>query len=86
MGPDYNAPDKPTRNRKPLAPPGALDAAWELRLGPKNRFRVFYEFDQAKRVVSILAIGVKQASRLVVGGEESEERQVLEGGSQAFAT
>jgi hypothetical protein len=32
-----------TRNRKPLQRPIAFGAEWELRLGPGNRFRVFYQ-------------------------------------------
>jgi hypothetical protein len=38
-------PDKETRNRKPLQRPVALEATWELRLGPENRFRVFSRGD-----------------------------------------
>jgi len=41
-------------------------------LGPNNRFRVFYEVDQASREVFILAIGVKVGNRLFIGGEEFE--------------
>ena len=35
-------PDVETRNRKPVRPPAAFQAEWELRFGPNNRFRVFY--------------------------------------------
>jgi mRNA-degrading endonuclease RelE of RelBE toxin-antitoxin system len=42
-----------------------------MRCGPDNRFRVFYDVDSGQRVVNILAIGVKQGSRLTIGGEES---------------
>jgi hypothetical protein len=35
-------PDVETRNRKPVQTPAAFQAEWELRLGPNNRFRVFY--------------------------------------------
>jgi hypothetical protein len=38
-------PDVETRNRKPLKRPIAFGADWELRLGPANRFRVFYEVE-----------------------------------------
>ena len=65
-------PLKTTRNRKPLEPPAPFGATWELRLGPRNRFRVFYEVDPMNREVSVLAIGVKQGSRLRIGGEEFE--------------
>ncbi len=64
------APLHVTRNRKPLQQPGPYGATWELRFGPKNRFRVFYEVDAGKRTVEILAIGVKDRNRLEIGGEE----------------
>jgi hypothetical protein len=59
-----------TRNRKPVRPPAAFQAEWELRFGPNNRFRVFYQIDHAAREVRIVAVGVKDRNRLVVGGEE----------------
>lgn len=65
-------PDVETRNRKPLLQPTALEAEWEIRFGPNNRFRVFYEVDRQQGVVHILAIGVKQRNRLLIGGEEIE--------------
>ncbi len=65
-------PTSPTRNRKPLRGPNALEAEWELRCGPGNRYRVFYEVDPAARRVSVLAIGVKQRERLLIGKEEVE--------------
>lgn len=65
-------PDKATRNRKPLEDPTTLGATWELRCGPQNCFRVFYEVDASEYRVRILAIGVKGGSRLFVGGEEIE--------------
>ncbi len=60
-----------TRNRKPLKQPAVLEADWELRFGPDNRFRVFYTVDESTRQVSILAIGVKQGAILHIGGEEN---------------
>lgn len=63
-------PVKPTRNRKPLEPPADFGATWELRCGPGNRFRVFYEVALAERTVWILAIGLKDGNRLLIGGEE----------------
>jgi hypothetical protein len=63
-------PDIQTRNRKPVRPPAAFQAEWELRFGPNNRFRVFYQIDQERREVRIVAIGVKDRNRLLVGGEE----------------
>ena len=63
-------PDVETRNRKPVRPPAAFQAEWELRFGPNNRFRVFYQIDYESREVRIVAIGVKDRNRLLVGGEE----------------
>ena len=59
-----------TRNRKPLEEPAPFGAAWELRLGPGNRFRIFYEVDEMERSVWVLAIGVKVRNRLMIAGEE----------------
>jgi hypothetical protein len=61
-----------TRNRKLLAEPASFGATWELRCGPKNAVRVFYSVDQTERVVTILAIGVKERNRLSIGGQEIE--------------
>jgi mRNA-degrading endonuclease RelE of RelBE toxin-antitoxin system len=63
-------PDAETRNRKPVQPPAAFQAEWAIRFGPNNRFRVFYQIDQESRVVRIVAIGVKDRNRLLVGGKE----------------
>jgi hypothetical protein len=63
-------PDVKTRNRKPVRAPPAFQAEWELRFGPNNRFRVFYQIDHETREVRIVAIGVKDRNRLLVGGEE----------------
>ncbi|HZU38546.1 MAG TPA: hypothetical protein VFA18_21655 [Gemmataceae bacterium] len=65
-----HAPNMEARNRKPLKRPIGFGADWELRLGPKNRFRVFYQVHVAHREVRVLAIGVKDRSRLFFGGEE----------------
>jgi len=59
-----------TKNRKPLKRPASLEGEWELRLGPDNCFRVFYEVDTKHREVNILAVGIKEGNRLFVGGEE----------------
>ncbi len=58
------------RNRKPLEPPAPFDATWELRFGPRNRFRVFYDIDAEDRTVAILAIGVKDREKLRIGEED----------------
>jgi mRNA-degrading endonuclease RelE of RelBE toxin-antitoxin system len=65
-------PTEETRNRKPLDQPAPFEASWELRCGPDNRFRVFYGVDSAARQVQVLAVGVKDRSRLLIGGEEYE--------------
>jgi len=64
------APTEQTRNRKPLDQPAPFAASWELRCGPDNRFRVFYEVDSTAQEVQVLAIGVKDRNRLLIGGEE----------------
>ena len=67
------APDQETRNRKPLEElPGPLGATWELRCGPANRFRVFYEIVAEAHEVWVLAIGEKDRNRLRIGGKEYE--------------
>ncbi len=63
-------PDVETRNRKPLKRPVTFEAEWELRFGPDNRFRVFYDINIESHEVHILAIGVKEGNRLFIGGEE----------------
>ncbi len=63
-------PDQITRNRKPLDPPLPFGATWELRFGPKNRFRVFYEIGSESLAVLVLAIGLKEGNRLFIGKEE----------------
>lgn len=63
-------PDVETTNRKPLKRQVAFEAEWELRFGPDNRFRVFYDIDMAVYEVHILAIGEKEKNRLVIGGKE----------------
>jgi mRNA-degrading endonuclease RelE of RelBE toxin-antitoxin system len=67
-----HTPTEQTRNRKPLEEPAPFGASWELRCGPDNRFRVFYEVDAEAREVQVLAIGVKERNRLLIGGEEYE--------------
>jgi mRNA-degrading endonuclease RelE of RelBE toxin-antitoxin system len=50
------APETETRNRKPLEQPAPHGAAWELRCGPRNRFRIFYEVDLTSQTVLVLAV------------------------------
>jgi len=61
-----------TRNRKPLEKPASFGATWELRFGPKNSFRVFYDVNREEKTVPVLAIGVKDGNRLFIGGEQFE--------------
>ena len=63
-------PDVETRNRKPLKRQVTFEAEWELRFGPNNKFRVFYDIDVELLKVYILAIGVKERNRLLIGGKE----------------
>lgn len=63
-------PDVETNNRKPLKRPIVFEPSWELRFGSGNQFRVFYDIHQETRKVNIVAIGIKQGSRLWIGGEE----------------
>jgi mRNA-degrading endonuclease RelE of RelBE toxin-antitoxin system len=66
-------PESETRNRKPLKRVATFEAetaTWEIRFGLDNRFRVFYEVDQAQHLVRILAFGEKKGNRLCVGGKE----------------
>jgi hypothetical protein len=65
-------PDTPTRNRKPLLRETAIGAAWEVRCGPGNRFRVFYDVHRDQRLVVVLAIARKIRNRLFVGKERFE--------------
>src|SRR5262249_56393463 len=66
-------PDVETRNRKPLKRPIAFGADWELRLGPDNRFRVFYQVNAESREVRVLAVEVKERNRLYFGGKEFQQ-------------
>ena len=65
-------PTEETRNRKPLEQPAPFGACWELRCGPDNRFRVFYDVDSAAHEVRVLAVGLKIHNRLLIGKEEYE--------------
>lgn len=64
-------PDQATRNRKPLRQPAPFGATWELRLGPDNRFRLFYDITQSEHLVEVLAVGVKEREKLFIGGKEA---------------
>jgi len=62
-------PDAETKNRKPLMAASEY-GEWEVRFGPKNRFRVIYRFSLEKREVYIGAVGEKRGNRLFIAGEE----------------
>ncbi len=66
------SPEQVTRNRKPLEQPAPFGATWELRFGRDHRFRVFYEVEASTRVINLLAIGIKERNKLLIGGEEFE--------------
>jgi mRNA-degrading endonuclease RelE of RelBE toxin-antitoxin system len=67
-----HTPTTETRNRKPLEEPASFGATWQLRFGPKNSFRVFYDVNHEEKTVSVLAIGVKEGNQLFIGGQEFE--------------
>jgi mRNA-degrading endonuclease RelE of RelBE toxin-antitoxin system len=56
-----------TRNRKPMRP--NLLAPWELRIGD---LRVYYDVEESGRTVTVLAVGIKDRNRILIGGEEIE--------------
>jgi mRNA-degrading endonuclease RelE of RelBE toxin-antitoxin system len=63
-----NQPTTRTRNRKPLRP-NAL-ASWELRVG---NLRVYYDtIEEEPRSVRVRAIGVKERTKVFIGGKEIE--------------
>ena len=64
-----NEPLAPTKNRKPLERESVFGDAWEIRFGPKNIFRVFYQVNEETNEVTILAIGTKKGNTLTIGGE-----------------
>lgn len=66
-------PEGRTKNRKPLAEARIFaEGTWEIRFGPDNCFRVFYEVDRRHHAVRMLAVGIKKGNRLYIGGEEME--------------
>ena len=65
-------PDIPARNRKPLLRETAIGATWEVRCGPGNRFRIFYDIHRNQRLVVVLAIARKVRNQLFVGKEKFE--------------
>ena len=57
-----------TRNRKPMRPNPM--APWELRVGD---LRVYYDVvEEPDKVVTVVAVGVKDRSRVLIGGKEIE--------------
>ena len=61
-----------TLNRKPLLHETIIGATWELRCGPNNRFRIFYDIDSDEAIVNILAIARKEGNKLFIGNTEFE--------------
>ena len=68
---DEHLPHQPaveTRNRKPMRPNPL--APWELRV---EECRVYYDvMEEPERFVIVLAVGIKDRARIVIGGEEVE--------------
>ncbi len=62
-------PERETKNRKPLRRPVDFGAEWELRLGARNKFRVFYKVDRGAVVVLVLAVGEKIRESLTIAGK-----------------
>lgn len=60
-------PTQETLNKKMLRANPVAD--WELRIHP---FRVFYEVDETGGRVRVLAVGIKQRNKLIVGKKEIE--------------
>ena len=61
-------PSVETRNRKPMRPNPL--APWELRV---EQLRVYYDVTvEPEEIVTILAVGIKDRSRIIIGGEEVE--------------
>ena len=61
-------PSVETRNRKPMRPNPL--APWELRVG---NLQVYYNIqEEPAQLVTILAVGVKDRNRVLIGGEEVE--------------
>ena len=58
-------PTQPTRNRKQLRENPL--ATWELRLGD---LRIFYNVNDSDQAVEIVAVGIKEHNRLIIGGAE----------------
>jgi hypothetical protein len=50
--------------------PAPFGATWEIRFGPRNRFRVLYDIEEEVRRIRVLAIAEKRRERLFIGGEE----------------
>jgi mRNA-degrading endonuclease RelE of RelBE toxin-antitoxin system len=57
-----------TRNRKRMEE-NPLEAAFELRVGA---LRVYYVVEEDTRIVNVLAVGLKDRDRVIIGGEEIE--------------
>ena len=60
----FHEPTVVTRNRKSMRPNPL--ASWELRAG---ELRVYYDVDDDKRIVYILAVGIKIRNQVRIGKE-----------------
>lgn len=59
-----------TRNRKKMKKEAFGQDTWELRFAP---YRIIYETDADARIVTVLALGVKQREKFLVAGKELKE-------------
>jgi len=62
-----HGPTHETRNRKRLRPNRL--AEWEVRI---ERFRVFYDVDDAAQKVKVATVGYKKGNRLIIRNKEFE--------------
>src|SRR5262249_46946067 len=60
-------PTTETRNRKEMLPNSL--ASWELRMGD---LRVYYDVTEDPQTVTVVAIGIKERNRVLIGGRERQ--------------
>ena len=59
-----------TRTGSRFVAPMRSERSGRLRCGPEGRYRVFYEVRADERRVWVLALGVKDRNRLLIGNQE----------------
>jgi mRNA-degrading endonuclease RelE of RelBE toxin-antitoxin system len=60
-------PTAETRNRKEMLPNSL--ASWELRIGD---LRVYYDVTEDPQTVTVVAVGIKERNRVLIGGRERQ--------------